>query len=293
MPKAQANGIDLHYDERGEPDGVPLLLISGLGSQSTSWDPDLLDAFADRGFRVVTFDNRDVWLSTWIDAPGLRVLKAIASAAAGVPVEAPYVLADMAADAVGLLDALGIEAAHVVGVSMGGMIAQTMAIEHPGRVLSLTSVMSTTGARDVGGPTGVAGSMAMRPSGRSRDEAIAVAVERARAIGTPDAFDEERVTAKAAAAYDRAFNPAGAARQVLAILASGSRAERLRELAVPTLVIHGALDPLVDISGGRRTAELVPGATLVEIDDMAHDLPPNARARVVDAITRHVAASLV
>jgi len=293
MPKAQANGIDLHYDQRGEPDGVPLLLVSGLGSQSTSWDPDLLDAFTDRGFRVVTFDNRDTGLSTWIDAPGLRIVQAVATASAGEPVDAPYLLTDMADDAVGLLDALGIGAAHVVGLSMGGMIGQTMAIEHPERVLSLTSIMSTSGDRDVGGPTGAAASVTMSPSGSSRDQAIAVAIERARTIGTPDAFDEERTAAKAAAAYDRAFNPAGAARQVLAIVASGSRAEGLRTLVVPTLVIHGALDPLIDISGGRRTAELVPGATFVEIEDMAHDLPPNARARVVDAITRHVAASLV
>jgi pimeloyl-ACP methyl ester carboxylesterase len=290
MPIVGANGIDLYYELRGDEDGVPLLLVNGLGSQLSSWDADLLDVFVDRGFRVVTFDNRDVGLSTWIDTPDLDVPTSIATAMGGGEVAAPYRLTDMAADAVGLLDALDIPKAHVVGVSMGGMIAQTIAIEHPDRVLSLTSIMSMPGDPDVGRPSPEAAAALLRPAATSRDEAIDSYVETWRVIGSPEALDEELLRRKGAAAYDRAFNPVGTARQLLGILASGSRAEGLKALAIPTLVIHGDIDPLVDVSGGRRTAELVPGANFIEIEGMAHDLPPNSRAHIVDEITRHAAS---
>ncbi|MGI8662028.1 MAG: alpha/beta fold hydrolase [Acidimicrobiales bacterium] len=291
MPSVGANGIKLFYEVRGDDDGVALLLINGLGSQLTSWDEAFLDALVDRGFRVIIFDNRDVGLSSWMAGGGSDVGTAIVTALAGGEVGAPYLLSDMAGDAAALLDALSIEAAHVVGVSMGGMIAQTLAIEHPTRVRSLTSIMSMSGDADVGAPSPEAVASLLRTPATNRAEAIAAYVETWRVIGTPEAFDEEALGAKGAAAHDRAFNPAGTARQLLAILASGSRAEGLRALDVPTLVIHGSSDPLVDISGGRRTAELVSGATFVEIDGMAHDLPPNSRTRVIDEITRHAAAA--
>jgi pimeloyl-ACP methyl ester carboxylesterase len=291
MPKVGANGIELYYESHGDDDGVPLLLVNGLGSQLISWDDELLQAFVDRGFRVVTFDNRDVGLSTWIDTPGLAIGDEVAKAMVGGTIDAPYRLSDMAADAVALLDALGIGAAHVAGSSMGGMIVQTMAIEHPDRVLSLTSIMSTTGDRDVGGPTGEAASTLVRPAATTREEAITQYVESRLVIGSPDTWDEDALRAKGAAAYDRAFNPVGTGRQMLAVIASGPRSDKLRSLAVPTLVIHGSVDPLVAVSGGRRTAELVPGATFVEIEGMGHDLPPFSWARIVDEITRHAAAA--
>jgi pimeloyl-ACP methyl ester carboxylesterase len=291
MPTARVNGIELYYEVRGDDDGEPLLLVNGLGSQLISWDDEFLDSFVDRGFRVVTFDNRDVGLSTWIDTPDLQIGDAVAGAMGGGQIDAPYRLSDMAADAVGLLDALGINSAHIVGTSMGGMIVQTIAIEHPTRVRTLTSIMSTTGELEVGLPTGEALSVLVRPTAKSREEAIEAHVESQRVIGTPDAFDEERARRRGAANYDRAYNPVGIGRQLIGIMASGSRVEGLQALDVPTLVIHGDLDPLVGISGGRRTAELIPGAQFVEIEGMGHDLPPSSWARIVDEITRHAAAA--
>ena len=291
MPTAGVNGIELYYEVRGDDDGEPLLLVNGLGSQMISWDAELLDAFVDRGFRVITFDNRDVGLSTWIDTPDLKIGEAVAVAMNGGEVDAPYRLSDMAADAVGLLDILGIDSAHIAGSSMGGMIVQTIAIEHPTRVRTLTSIMSTTGEREVGLPSGEAASTLVRPTPTNRDEAIEAHVESQRVIGTKEAFDEERARRRGAANYDRAFNPVGIGRQLIAVIASGPRVDGLRALDVPTLVIHGELDPLVGISGGRRTAELVRGATFVEIEGMGHDLPPNSWARIVDEITRHAAAA--
>jgi pimeloyl-ACP methyl ester carboxylesterase len=291
MPVGGVNGVELYYEVRGDDDGVPLLLVNGLGSQCISWDAELLDAFVDRGFRVVIFDNRDVGLSTWLDTPDLKVGDEVAKAISGEAVDAPYRLTDMAADAVGLLDLLGIDAAHIVGVSMGGMIVQTVAIEHPDRVLSLTSIMSTTGERDVGHPTPEAGAALFKPAATSRDEAIQSHVDSWRVIGTPAAFDEERFRARGAAFYDRAFNPAGVGRQMLAVMASGSRAEGLAKVATPTLVIHGEVDPLVGITGGKRTADLVPGSTFVEIEGMGHEIAPNDRTQIVDVITRHAASA--
>ncbi len=290
MPKAAVNGIELYHEVHGDDDGVPLLLVNGLGSQCISWEPELIDAFVDRGFRVVIFDNRDVGLSTWIDSDA-PIGELLAAVMAGDDVEVPYLLTDMAADAVGLLDVLGIDAAHVLGVSMGGMIVQTMAIEHPDRLLSMTSIMSTTGERHVGQPTAEAAAALFRPAATTRDEAIANHVESWRIIGTPAAFDEERHRQRGAAAYDRAFHPVGTGRQMLGVVRSGSRAEGLQAVRVPTLVIHGDIDPLVNVSGGRRTAELVPGATFVEVEGMGHEIAPNHRTHIVDLVTRHAAAA--
>jgi pimeloyl-ACP methyl ester carboxylesterase len=280
---APANGIDIAYETFGDPQDPPLLLIMGLGAQMVQWDEGVCALLVARGHHVIRFDNRDVGRSTWIDAPGLDPGTAILQALAGDPSVAPYTLSDMAADAVGLLDHLGIDAAHVVGASMGGMIAQTMAIEHPTRVLSLTSIMSTTGEPTVGNPSPDLFDVLLRPRPEGRDESIEFAVEIERAIGS-EHFDEERSRALAAVAYERGVNPDGVARQLLAIVASGSRAEGLARLDLPALVVHGREDRLVDFSGGQRTAELIAGADFLAIDDMAHDVPQVHWTRVADAI---------
>jgi pimeloyl-ACP methyl ester carboxylesterase len=293
MPIAPANadGIELAYDTIGDPDGPSLLLVMGLGAQLIVWDDEFCAALADRGFHVIRFDNRDVGLSTKVESDQMQFLELFSKAMQGEAIDAPYNLSNMAADAVSLLDHLGIAAAHVVGASMGGMIAQTMAIEHPDRVLSLTSIMSTTGDRDVGQPTPEAMAVLLRPPATDRDEAIEGSVTAGRLIGSPIHFDEAKYRDRAAASYDRCFYPIGVGRQLLAVVASGSRAEGLRKLDVPTLVVHGVDDPLVTPSGGRRTAELIPGAELLMLDDMGHDLPTVTWAPIVDAITRLAATA--
>lgn len=282
MPSATANGITIEYDTFGEPTAPALLLVMGLGAQLISWPEDFCKQLADRGFHVIRYDNRDVGLSTKIEGgPDPD----IAAAMSGDPSSAAYRLDDMAADGMGLLDALGIESAHIVGASMGGMIVQTMAINHPERVRSLCSIMSTTGDPTAGQPTPEAMSALLRPRPRNRDEAIASAVESSRIIGSPGfPFDEDVVRERAAAAYDRCFYPTGFARQLVAIMASGDRTERLGAVTAPTLVVHGSADPLVVPSGGEATARAVPGAKLVTIDGMGHDLPEGAWPEIVDAI---------
>jgi pimeloyl-ACP methyl ester carboxylesterase len=285
VPTAPVNGIEIDYEVLGEDGDPPLLLVMGLGEQLIAWPTDFCLALVDRGFQVVRFDNRDVGRSTCFDDRPVRGEDVLA-AFTGAAVSAPYLLSDMAADAVGLLDHLGIDAAHVVGASMGGMIAQTIAIEHPTRVLSLTSIMSTTGDPAVGQPTPEAAAMLLTPRPTSRDQAIDQGVAARRAIGSPEHFDEAIAREQVAAAYDRRFNPDGFARQMLAILASGDRTERLRALDVATLVIHGDKDALVTPSGGEATAAAVPGAELLVLEGMGHDLPPSYWAPVVEAITK-------
>lgn len=286
MPYAAANGIELFYDSVGDPADPTMLLVNGLGTQLISWHDELCEMLAARGFQVVRFDNRDVGLSTHIDQPVEKGTVAAAARGDHTPV-APYLLDDMADDAAGLLDHLGAGAAHVVGVSMGGMIAQTLAIRHPTRVTSLTSIMSTTGEPEVGTPTPEAFAELMAPPPDSREAAQDAAARNARAWGSPGLYAEGEVRALAAAAWDRDHDAAGTGRQLLAIMASGSRAEALVELTVPTLVIHGTADTLVQPSGGERTAELVPDAKLVLIDGMGHDLARPLWPRIVDAIARH------
>jgi len=283
---ASANGIDIAYETHGDPSGEPLLLVMGLGAQLIAWPIELCDALVDRGFFVVRYDNRDTGLSTWFeDAADHDFMTTFLQASQGEPAAIPYKLTDMAADGMAVLDHLGIDSAHIVGASMGGMIAQTMAIEHPARVRTLTSIMSTTGEPEVGQPTAEAMAVLLRPAAKTRDEAIAASVEASRAIGSPDHFDPAMAEKRATEAYDRSFNPAGVARQLLAIVASGSRAEGLAQLDVPTIVIHGEVDPLVTPSGGERTAELVPGAELIILGGGGHDLPLPLLPQVVDAIT--------
>jgi pimeloyl-ACP methyl ester carboxylesterase len=281
MPQATCNGIEIEYDTFGDEGGAPLLLVMGLGAQLVAWDDEFCELLAAGGFRVVRFDNRDVGLSTKTEGP----LPDIVAALGGDASSANYTLNDMADDAAGLLDALGISAAHVVGASMGGMIAQTLAIRHPDRVLSLCSIMSTTGNRNVGQPTPEAMQILLRPVAQTRDEALEMGVAATRAIGSPGfPFDEARARDRAGRAYDRCYHPMGVARQLAAIMASGDRTEALAGVTVPTVVIHGDGDPLVTPSGGEATASAVPGAELVMIEGMGHDLPPEVWPQTVQAI---------
>jgi pimeloyl-ACP methyl ester carboxylesterase len=282
MAQVTANGITIEVEELGDPADPPMLLVMGLGAQLIAWPDGFCRGLADRGYRVVRFDNRDVGLSTkFDDAPEPD----FAAALGGDTSSAPYLLGDMADDAAGVLDALGIDEAHVVGASMGGMIAQALAIRHPARVRTLCSIMSTTGAPDVGAPSGEALTAMLKPPATSRDEAIANSVAVSKVIGsTGFEIDEEELHRRAAAAYDRCFHPVGVVRQLLAILASGDRTDDLARLDVPTTVIHGSVDPLVSPSGGEATAKAVPGAELLVIEGMGHDLPEAAWPTVLDAI---------
>ena len=284
MPTAPANGIELCYEVLGADDAPPLLMIRGLGSQLVSWDPSLLEVFVDAGFRVIVFDNRDVGRSTWLDDGPVDADEAYRAFLAGEDAEVPYTLSDMAADAAGLLDALGIGAAHVLGISLGGMVAQALTIEHPDRVLSLTSVMSHTGEPGVGGASREALEAMSQEPAEGRDAAIEQAVAASRVYASPDHFDEDAWRARHALEHDRAHHPEGQLRQVLAVMGSPPRAEGLRSVEVPTVVIHGEADPLVQVDGGRRTAELIPDAELVVIDGMGHDLPEAFWGAYVDAV---------
>ncbi|CAN5846445.1 alpha/beta hydrolase [soil metagenome] len=281
---AHVNEIELAYETFGDPADPPVVLVMGLGAQLTAWDEGFCALLVARGFHVVRFDNRDVGRSTWIDTPDLDVGAAVLAAFGGDTTVAPYRLTDMATDTVGLFDDLGVDRAHVVGASMGGMIAQTLAIEHPARVASLTSIMSTTGEPAVGNPAPeLLGTLVgQRPTERAA--AIEFGVEVSRAISSPDHFDEERARARATTEVDRGINPLGLPRQLLAILCSGSRADGLAGIDLPALIVHGRQDRLVDFSGGQRTAELVAGADFLAIDDMAHDLPVLHWSRIADAI---------
>lgn len=281
---ADANGIRLAYETFGDPGDPTVLLVMGLGSSMLGWEDDFCLALVDRGFHVVRFDNRDVGASTWIDTPGFDATTAVLAAFGGDFSHAAYSLSDMAADAVGLLDHLGLDAVDVVGASMGGMIAQTLAIEHPDRVRSLTSIMSTTGDPEVGAPAPDLLGVLAAPRPTEREASIDYGVETIKAISSPDHYEEPRARARATREVDRGINPLGVPRQLLAIISSGSRAEGLAALDVPALVVHGRQDRLVDFSGGERTAALIPDATFLAIDDMAHDLPVSHWAAVVDAI---------
>jgi pimeloyl-ACP methyl ester carboxylesterase len=268
---APANGLELCYQEMGDPDGEPLLLVMGLATQLLGWDERLCSLLAERGFRVVRFDNRDIGRSTKLDRAGAPSLL---DTMTGRRASAAYLLRDMAADAFGLMDHLGWDSAHVVGASMGGMIAQTMAIERPQRVRSLVSIMSTTGARWTGLPTVKAFGVLFSKRPTDREAFIERGVNTFRVIGSPGyPFDEQRVREIAGRSYDRGHSAAGVARQLHAITASGDRTSGLERLALPATVVHGNRDPLVRPSGGRATAAAIPGARLKIIDGMGHDLP--------------------
>ena len=278
-------GIELCYQTFGDPDDDPLLLVMGLGGPMTWWDPELCEALARAGFFVIRYDNRDTGRSTIIDAKVSRT--AVVRAFSGTKVRVPYSIGDLADDAFGLLDHLGLESAHVVGVSMGGMIVQTMAIARPSRVRSLTSIMSTTGKRTVGwqSPALYPSLLAGRKPGREAYiEGNAAFWAK---IGSP-AYPQtrEQVDQRAADTFDRGISASGVVRQMLAVLTQPNRGERLHGVRVPTLVIHGLADKMVHVSGGRATSAAVPGAELLLIDGMGHDLPPALFETFVAAIRR-------
>lgn len=268
---APSNGIEIAYQEVGDPDAPPLLLVMGLGTQMLGWDEEFCELLAARGFRVVRFDNRDIGHSTMLEAAGVpRRVDLFLGRREG----AAYLLPDMARDAIGLMDHLGIESAHVVGASMGGMIGQTLAIEHPQRVRSLVSIMSTTGSRRVGTPTLKAFGLMLAEAPRYRDGYVERVLKTFKVIGSPAyPADEGRLREIAGRMYDRSHNPRGILRQMHAITASGDRTAGLRKLRLPVGVIHGTRDPLVRPSGGRATARAVPGARLRIVEGMGHDLP--------------------
>src|SRR5437870_7084510 len=286
---ARANGIDICYEIFGEASAEPMLLIMGLGAQMIHWDDDFCRQLAARGFRVIRFDNRDIGKSsrltggkrlTAVELLKLRFLK--------IPVAAPYKLSDMAEDVIGLMDALGIKSAHLVGASMGGMIAQEVAISFPQRVRSLTSIISTTGNPKVPPPTREAAAMLMAPPPVTKEEyferfASTWKVLRVGSFPEDEALDPSR----AARTYERGLNPAGVGRQLRAVLASGSRKERLAQVKVPTLVIHGTVDPLVRPEGGKDTAASIPGAKLLMIEGMGHALPIPMWPQLIGALDEH------
>jgi pimeloyl-ACP methyl ester carboxylesterase len=279
---APANGIELCYQEIGDPEGEPLLLVMGLATQMIAWHEGLCRLLADRGYRVIRFDNRDIGRSTKLDWAGVP---SKADLLLGRRATAPYLLRDMAKDAVGLFDHLGIDQGHVVGASMGGMIVQQMAIDHPRRLRSMVSIMSTTGNRRSGQPSLKTFGVLLGNPPKGRAAVIERAVRTFKVIGSPGfPFEEDTVREMAALSYDRGHSAAGVIRQLHAIIASGDRTEELARVQVPTAVIHGTRDPLVKPSGGRATAKAIPGARLMMIDGMGHDLPRDLWPTFAEAI---------
>lgn len=273
MQIADGGDVQLCYDTVGHPDDAPLLLIAGLGNQLLMWSEEFCLSLVDRGFFVIRFDNRDSGLSTIM------------------PEGTVYTLSDLARDATVVLDALGLDAAHVVGHSLGGMVAQTLAIEHPDRVLTLTSISATTGNPDFGRPTDTAVAALSTAPALDIEDAVEASVSNRRVWASPSWFDEDATREFFRRAHTRAFNPGASARQLHAVLTASDREPQLAKLAAPTLVIHGTLDPLVSTDGGRRTADVIPGAELLLIDGLAHDLPVQVWQQVISAITAHVAAA--
>jgi pimeloyl-ACP methyl ester carboxylesterase len=294
MPRVRTNGIDIEYETFGNPAHEPLLLIMGLGAQMILWEEGFCGLLAESGLYVIRFDNRDVGLSTSLRDAGIPSLPALLEGLArGEPPDVPYRLSDMARDSVGLLEALGLSSAHVIGASMGGMIAQTLAVEWPDHVRTLTSMASTTGHPVLPPPKADALELLLlTPVPTDREGYIEWSVEGARMLAGKFPPDEARLRARAARAYDRGIHPDGLARQLAAVLVSGSRREALASVRVPALVIHGDADPLVPLEAGLDTAEAIPGAELLVIEGMGHELPPEVWPRVADAIARHARKAL-
>lgn len=285
MPSASVGDIELFYETFGDRGDPTLLLVMGLGAQMITWPDEFCRGLADRYFHVVRFDNRDIGLSSKLDHLEFDEAEAMARLASGEAIDVPYSMSDMAADAVGLLDHLGVGRAHVVGQSLGGMIAQVLAIEHPDRVLSLTSISSTTGARDVGHPTHEALDALLEPAAEGREAIIEQDIRKRKAWATPGEVDDDALREFFARIHDRSFHPPGNSRQLGAVLTATDREPLLARLDVPTLVVHGDADPLVAVDGGYRTAEAVPGAELLILEGMAHDLPAPYWGPIIEAIT--------
>jgi pimeloyl-ACP methyl ester carboxylesterase len=296
---SRANGstapaIEIDYASYGKPDDPVVVLVMGLGTQRTAWPDELIDALVALGFRVVTFDNRDIGLSTKLTHLGLpKVPWEMMKATLGLRIKAPYTLGDMAHDTLALMDGLGIQQAHIVGASMGGMIAQLVAVQAPHRVSSLTSIMSSTGRRSLPGPSArVRRHMLTRPpTSASVDQLVDYFATTFRLIGTPQSTETEpNLRRKLHASVTRNYYPVGTMRQLLAVVADGSRVERLKRLKVPTLVVHGTADPLVPYACGKDTATVIPGAQLVSIQGMGHDFAPEPLKLLVPAVAGFVAA---
>jgi len=288
----QSNGITIAYETSGDPHGIPVLLIMGLGMQLTSWPDEFVDGLVEQGCYVIRFDNRDSGLSSKFDQfkrPNLPL--AYLKSLVGWPLSSPYKLADMADDARGLVDALGLQKVHVIGVSMGGMIGQIFAARHAERTLSLTSIMSSSGRRGLPGPTRAARNALMsRPADpSSHEQVVAHMMAVLRLIGSPAYPTPERqLRANIERAIARSVNPAGVARQMVAIGASGDRTALLKKIRCPALVIHGAADPLVPLACGEATAHAIAGAELHVIEGMGHDMPPQLNERLLALIDGHL-----
>ncbi len=285
MPKANVNNIEIEYDTFGDPSAKPLLLVMGLGGQMIAWLDELCETFAKFGFYVIRFDNRDVGLSTKFEEADTPDLEEITKAyEQGQTIKAPYSLEDMADDAMGVLDDLNIDKAHILGASMGGMIAQIIAFRHPSRTLSLTSIMSTTGNPDLPQPKQELMQELYKPPPEEREACIDHMVERGRLIYGSYPYKESQAREISAKAYDRCHYPQGVLRQILAILTNGNRKPKLASIKVPTLIIHGRVDPLVPFEGGVDTAEAIDDAELLIIDGMGHSLPPEVVPQVFQAV---------
>jgi pimeloyl-ACP methyl ester carboxylesterase len=284
------NGVELCYDTFGNPSDPAILLIMGLGAQMIRWREEFLRPFAAEGFFVIRFDNRDVGKSSKFEEAGVPdVVSLMLGAQHGKTVDVPYTLTDMAQDAIGLLDALKIKVAHIVGISMGGMIAQTLAINFPDRATTLTSIMSTTGNPELPTPKPEAMMVLQQTPPDTREEYIESMIKGQRILSGPHfPIDEDYFRDFAGRAFDRSYYPQGTARQLAAVIASGSRKDALNALQMPTLIIHGDADPLVPVEGGRDTAASIPGAKLVIIKGMGHDIPEAAAPQVFEAIIQHI-----
>lgn len=294
MTQIAANNITIEYEAYGDKANPPMLLVMGLGAQLTYWPMELVDALVERGFHVIRYDNRDIGLSTKFDQAGNPSIPwTMIKARMGIKPKVPYRLSDMAADAVGLLDALGIDRAHVVGASMGGMISQLIAAEYPDRVLSLTSIMSTTGHRKLPQADKEAiQALTTRPKSTDMEAIRAHGVRIARAIGSPQyPAPVERLHQHIDSNFQRSFYPEGMARQMAAIIADGDRRQRLAHVKAPTLVVHGEADPLVKVEGGHDTAAHIEGATITTFPGMGHDLPVELVDQMADVIARHAVSA--
>jgi pimeloyl-ACP methyl ester carboxylesterase len=293
VPKIQANGIELYYEDNGPADAPVILLVMGLGAQMIAWPDEMIEALVAKEFRVIHYDNRDVGMSQRMEsAAAPNLIWTMLKARIGLSVNVGYTLSDMAADGIGLLDALGIQKAHVVGASMGGMIVQLMAANHRDRVMTMTSIMSSSGALGLPGARRDIQRrfMVKRPADASRDEAVAFGAELVGSFSYPDPARPEGMHAEMAGkAFDRGYYPIGSKRQLLAIIADGSRVERLKTITTPTLVIHGGADPLVPKDGSIDISRHIAGSRLEIIEEMSHDLPPSQIGRMVDLIAGHAA----
>ncbi|TAJ42656.1 MAG: alpha/beta fold hydrolase [Reyranella sp.] len=294
MARIKANGIEIEYETFGKKGDPALLLIMGLGAQLTLWPEALCEGLAGRGFHVVRYDNRDAGLSTDFDKWGVpNIMEAFMKLMKGDKVAAPYLLDDLANDALGLLDALDVDRAHMVGASMGGMIAQILAAKFPQRTRSLVSIMSTSGrlGLPVGKPEAVA-MLSAQPEGPAREQLVAHAIKLRTVIGSPGfPADPAELRALVERNIDRRYYPAGAARQYLAVMASGDRVDLLKTVKVPTLVLHGADDPLLPVEGGRDVASLVPGAKIETFPGWGHDIPKEMVPKLVESLSKFCKAA--